>query len=145
MSAPHRVIRARRSATKKQGGKCFWCDIEMMHWDEIKQQNHSQLCTADHLNPKSLGGSDDRKNIVASCNGCNQTRKDLPLSDWLNRVKFRLKKAGNPEHFQIILTKLESRGIVFEIGPTQRANAVSGLTNSETEPRRGSQQSTLDP
>lgn len=101
----------RRSANRKQGGKCFWCDVEMMIWGETQDQNHSLLCTAEHLHPKSLGGSNHRENIVAACNGCNKTRKDLPLSAWLHRVKFRLKLAGNHHHFEVILSKLKMRGI----------------------------------
>jgi 5-methylcytosine-specific restriction endonuclease McrA len=35
--------------------------------------------TADHILPRSHGGSNDLPNLRAACNHCNKSRKDRPL------------------------------------------------------------------
>lgn len=37
----------------------------------------------DHVVPKSMGGTDDRSNLVACCKFCNQLKKAKPLTDAL--------------------------------------------------------------
>ncbi len=101
----------RRSALKKQGGFCFWCGVQMLHFSEVRDQAHPRLVTAEHLVPKSAGGQNIKENIVASCFKCNGVRKDNPLDVWLHRVKFRLKQSGNPEWFEVILSELKVRGM----------------------------------
>lgn len=40
--------------------------------------------TIDHLIPKSSGGLDTEDNMVPCCKSCNSSKKDKPLSDFLN-------------------------------------------------------------
>lgn len=37
----------------------------------------------DHIIPKSLGGTDSHTNINISCLECNQSKSNLPLSEWI--------------------------------------------------------------
>jgi hypothetical protein len=101
----------RRSALRQQGGVCFWCDDQLLSYKEAGSPTHPRLCTADHLTPRSLGGSNEGSNIVAACFKCNSARKDNVLEIWLSRIKFRLKQSGNPQHFDVILSRLWERGI----------------------------------
>ena len=111
MSNPLVYRKHRRRAFKKQGGLCFWCGCEMLRFNETGSQQNQRLCTAEHLLPASTGGADSAYNIVAACTACNTARKDLPLEIWRARVGFRLKQAGNPQHYAVILQWLATYGI----------------------------------
>jgi len=41
--------------------------------------------TADHLIPRSKGGSDDLRNLRPAHHGCNSLRGDMSLADWFAR------------------------------------------------------------
>ena len=75
--------RSRQSAYAAQGGLCFYCVCAM--WlrssDELTKpygitENQAKMlqCSAEHLIPRSEGGSDKPSNIVAACLRCNGTR-----------------------------------------------------------------------
>jgi hypothetical protein len=125
----------RRSASKKQGGNCFWCDHPMITFGENGGRQHTRQETADHLTPRSRGGGDGRKNVVAACFLCNIVRKDLPLEVWLPRVKLRLKQQGNPSFFEVILSRLEKLGISLPI-VGQPSNGPDGQTTADCPPRK---------
>lgn len=100
----------RWKANRRQDGKCLWCDVGMLKGSHAPP-NHPQRLTAEHLVTKSEKGGDDAFNIVAACFKCNTDRANQPIEQWLPRVAFRLKKAGNPEHMEVILKHLASCGI----------------------------------
>ena len=58
----------------KQNGKCFWCFRELE--TDPKKGNTRGYCTVEHIIPTSLGGPNDRTNIVAACAKCNVRRAD---------------------------------------------------------------------
>ena len=60
---------ARIEARAKQGGRCLWC-----LWPITRDET-----TADHLNPRSNGGTDN-DNIAAACEDCNKARGSIPVS-----------------------------------------------------------------
>lgn len=65
------MIQSRREqASRLQDGKCWYCLCEM----ESGPVQSSSQCTAEHLVPRSEGGSDKAENIVAACRFCNTTR-----------------------------------------------------------------------
>ena len=71
---PHLWIRAARvDAWTRQGGLCFWCRSAITR-DEV---------TAEHMVPRSQGGSNQSWNISAACKLCNLARGTL------NATKFR--------------------------------------------------------
>lgn len=89
----------------------------MLTYDQAgRDQTHPQLCTSEHLIPRSVKRDNSAKNVVAACAKCNTARKDHPLEIWLPRVQFRLKQAGNPQHFETILQRLAICGIELAIG-----------------------------
>lgn len=79
-----RLIRHRRKAAVAQRHLCYYCGKEMM-WEAgtarfmarhglSPQQAELRRCTAEHLKPRSEGGTDASHNIVAACWLCNQAR-----------------------------------------------------------------------
>lgn len=77
------LYRSRQSACTAQAGLCYYCSCAM--WvrsiDELTQpygitekQAKRLQCTAEHLIPRSEGGSDTPSNIVAACRYCNCMR-----------------------------------------------------------------------
>lgn len=62
----------------------------------IKRDNHTcQACgttegrmTADHIVPRSKGGTDDMTNLRCLCLSCNSSKgnRDKPRETWLNRA-----------------------------------------------------------
>lgn len=90
-------------AFKKQGGRCYYCDLPM--WKENSQEfaerhgltfRQSRLlqATGEHLIPYSLGGPATNKNIVAACFHCNQTRHKYggnpTVEAYMHRVHARM-------------------------------------------------------
>jgi 5-methylcytosine-specific restriction endonuclease McrA len=69
---PTQLQRSRDLAFHRQGGKCFYCDVTMSPPDAPRRDR--LRCTAEHLQPRSEGGSDAPINIVAACDHCNRTR-----------------------------------------------------------------------
>lgn len=130
MVATAKLRKYRRLAFKKQGGLCWWCNIRMFlpHEPEFKAFPRRRV-TAEHLVPRGKGGTDAKHNIVAACANCNEKRKDYGLSEWLIIIPDRLKMAGNPEFYEIILSRLQAYGIENS-GPQKRLNANEGLATN---------------
>lgn len=51
-----------RQVLERDSYQCFYCP--------------SPATTADHIVPKSRGGSDDPSNLVAACRPCNSAKRD---------------------------------------------------------------------
>lgn len=64
---PDRSSTRRRWLWKNGHRKCAYCERRLT-W------RGKHMLTADHIIPKSKGGTDKRKNLVASCNQCNQSK-----------------------------------------------------------------------
>lgn len=67
--------------------RCFYCGAEAV--------------IADHYEPKALGGTDDKSNLVAACAPCNSTKADDPPqvfmhSIWLARRCEEVAASGRP-------------------------------------------------
>jgi hypothetical protein len=101
MSNP--IVKNRLEAFQKQAGRCYYCKSPMWLKDQqgfaikhgISTKAASRFqCTAEHLVARCDGGNDSKKNIVAACRFCNQTRhlrKSPPNSDnYRNQVQQRL-------------------------------------------------------
>lgn len=75
-------IDKREKILEKSKGKCYYCGKKLranhfVHKGEPKKA----LMTVDHIFPKSKGGSNNIKNLIASCYKCNQDKADkLPIS-----------------------------------------------------------------
>jgi 5-methylcytosine-specific restriction endonuclease McrA len=73
----------RRRAFTSQGGRCYYCTFPIWLADLSRfaaaygfteRQALRLRCTAEHLHPRSAGGSNRRENIVAACRFCNAAR-----------------------------------------------------------------------
>ena len=67
----------RSMALADQEGRCGYC----------KTRLSQDTVTADHIIPRSRGGSNRRVNIVASCRACNAAKGDMSLQKFLKAVK----------------------------------------------------------
>ena len=65
--------RSRNRAFQRQGGRCFYCGVIMRRPPNAPAGGRLR-CTAEHLLPRSEGGSEAFDNIVAACAHCNRTR-----------------------------------------------------------------------
>ncbi len=45
-----------------------------------------EALTLDHVVPKSVGGLDRRDNLVACCENCNDSRRDMEFTEWCGVV-----------------------------------------------------------
>lgn len=69
---PKQLLSSRQLAFDRQGGHCFYCGFPM--WLSGAGHPPRLRCTAEHLVPRSQGGTDRPGNIVAACAHCNGTR-----------------------------------------------------------------------
>jgi 5-methylcytosine-specific restriction endonuclease McrA len=69
---------SRRKAFLSQGTLCFYCRCPMWLGNRPPGTPRGLQCTAEHLLPRSEGGSDDPDNIVAACRTCNPRRHRRP-------------------------------------------------------------------
>ena len=114
------LYRSRQSAYTAQGGFCYYCGFSnwLRSTDELtksygitEKQAKSLKCTAEHLIPRSEGGSDRPSNIVAACLHCNSTRhkRKIPPSPgrYLSLVRSRIAEVDG------ILLELSRSYVVF--------------------------------
>jgi 5-methylcytosine-specific restriction endonuclease McrA len=59
---------ALRSAAQRFGGHCFYCG------DFMRPEDVPEVCTNDHVQPRSKGGHDYLHNLVFSCVRCNREK-----------------------------------------------------------------------
>lgn len=112
-----RTAKARGKAYEKQGGRCFWCGVPTRRLARDRG-NHLQYSTAEHLIPKSRGGTNAQRNIVSACKSCNHERGNMPIAMWLIVLMGRLQHSGRFHHFLEVLSSLRERGIhaVTQVG-----------------------------
>ena len=77
-------FRARRALEQKN--KCCYCEVTMTSHNS-KLKTH---CTAEHVIPQSLGGTDDFHNIVAACLECNGLRGNLEIPVFMEKRRMLL-------------------------------------------------------
>lgn len=95
----------RLSKMHAQRGKCYYCSLPM--WDPAVDHELPEICrtramqkmlrcTAEHLIPRSEGGVDTAKNIVAACYYCNSKRhhKKQPLAPDAHRAHVQKRMAA---------------------------------------------------
>lgn len=102
---PSKFYLQRNKAFKKQTGHCYYCGYVMWQgeskafaatYDMTEKEAKRFQCTAEHLLPRSEGGSNRSRNIVAACYHCNSTRHKIknapkPLV-YKGRIQKRLRK-----------------------------------------------------
>jgi hypothetical protein len=98
-----KVMKARKLKMHAQGGRCYYCDQPM--WAKNADRFASRFgvskrsaaefqCTAEHLTPRSAGGTHDGANVVAACRLCNRKRhrakRPLPPEAFRAKVRQRM-------------------------------------------------------
>lgn len=104
----HRI--ARLKAYEKQGGRCFWCGVPTRR-ETADKGVFLAPSTAEHLIPKSRGGTNSQRNIVSACKQCNCCRGSMPLAMWLIVLRETLIVQRRTHHFNEVLSSLRDRGI----------------------------------
>lgn len=67
------ALKAMRAAHAIQGSSCFYCGKPML-------ADAAGLVTIDHIQPVSIGGTDDLHNLVFCCQPCNAKKGNKPIA-----------------------------------------------------------------
>lgn len=77
------IVRRARAPTYRvcetdlNANRCFYCGVSF----SLRKKR-----TVDHIMPKSLGGSNQKFNLVHACETCNVSKDNLLLHDWIKRL-----------------------------------------------------------
>ena len=112
---------------KKNKGKCWYCSVLLTRTGRNIKTDFS----IEHLVPFSRGGKHDLINLVASCNSCNQKKKNKTVDEY---IKYLSKK------------KLLTRSLVSKYGGYRNAlkngkEQFSSIANTRW--RKGSKKQTV--
>ena len=104
-----RLVRHREAKMRAQGGLCHYCGQAMWSGDPgsfraafgvSAKGAHLHRCTAEHLTPRSAGGSDRKDNLVAACWFCNvsrhRSRRPLDPADYKAMVRKKVEEGRWP-------------------------------------------------
>ena len=103
---PNTLVRARNTASSRQLGRCFYCDLPMCSGDPREfalkhnvtpRQANLLRCTGEHLVARQDGGTASTSNIVAACWLCNSRRH-------------RRKNAPPPDRYKQLVRRRMSQG-----------------------------------
>ncbi|MCF1502934.1 HNH endonuclease [Afifella sp. H1R] len=97
--------------SEAQNHRCAYCGTRMvlrgidkkpkrrapgMSWRETRANWLLRVATKDHVVPRSMGGGNDRDNLVAACVWCNKYRGNQPAAAAFARVQKRLRRGSHP-------------------------------------------------
>lgn len=89
------VVLANGSRLGSPESFCFYCGRSVCAWKQkLGMPPPPDMRTADHLHPKSKGGT----KIVTACHKCNDEKRDLTLDEYRLIRAFRAGKIGLPEY-----------------------------------------------
>lgn len=68
---------ARKVLIDRQGGKCHYCGVDLLHkWNSCtSNENNDRWAWVDHKVPWCVGGKTDLENCVMACRKCNLQKK----------------------------------------------------------------------
>lgn len=90
-----------------QKSRCFYCNHKMALYIPRRDEKPSDfMCTEDHLVPQSMGGSDERENVVAACFLCNNIRGSVHWNDF----KWFVNKYGRGSKPIVVFMGLDKKG-----------------------------------
>ena len=82
----------RLAVIKLYGHLCYLCGIECtIYRGQHSGYQRSDALTIDHVQPRSLGGTDALDNLAVACSVCNNIKDDLPLGDEQGLEAMRLR------------------------------------------------------
>lgn len=73
---------------------CLYCGkkIDKMYEWEPTGKSILTYVNLDHMDPRSLGGKDNRSNTVYCCTACNRKKGNKTFVDWLNLLEPKYQK-----------------------------------------------------
>lgn len=80
----------REDALRKEHSRCHYCRAKLT----------INTVTRDHVEPRSLGGSNKRQNIVAACERCNRAKGSIPYKRFMQLIRFPA--SGDPLFYRFI-------------------------------------------
>lgn len=122
MTRARSKIDRRKSIWKKANGRCAHCG----------RAANAALQTVDHVIPKSLGGSDDLRNLMPLCYNCNEERQSAEIEpatfycyaeDWAieDFLHYRRKwESARRDCFGELIVEENEHGQMYEGVPTHR-------------------------
>lgn len=96
-----------------QKWKCHYCGIPMTKF-RVRDGRRHDNATVDHLIPRSRGGRDGGKNLVACCRGCNTAKGPLTAGEFW---KVRNDPAALLKELRRIGAEVQQRADTVYIGP----------------------------
>ena len=86
LSQSRYMVRVKYRLYQEQGRKCRWCRTTMSWSGNNRGNCRPTYVTLDHIVPRSAGGTDSVKNLVAACYQCNSKRASAPVAQWIERL-----------------------------------------------------------
>lgn len=99
-------IALRHDLWKEVNGRCPYCGTKMWANGIHKPRRGSRQATIEHIVPRSMGGTDDLKNLTCSCRSCDSGRGSLLHEDFLIIRKYDdwMKLGTFTRHHRYMLT-----------------------------------------
>lgn len=76
---------------REQDGRCKYCGTQTILEKPDKGGPPCNFATLDHINPVSNGGK-RRKNLVMACRLCNSTKGEMPVAEFLCKLREMVKE-----------------------------------------------------
>lgn len=74
----------------KQGGRCFYCDRQMIMAERAPKRWRGLMCTRDHVIARSVTKPPGVRNrIVGACQKCNVEKDTRSAYEFMTHVRFR--------------------------------------------------------
>jgi 5-methylcytosine-specific restriction endonuclease McrA len=70
----------------RDGATCCYCGCAVQIGAHVSEPG---AATLDHLRPRERGGDNSHTNLVTSCVGCNSSKQDSTMADWLKALASR--------------------------------------------------------
>lgn len=93
----------REAALREQNGRCKYCLDPLTY----------KQATRDHVVPRSAGGLDHKSNTVASCAPCNETKRSMPVDQFVRMISEP--RSGEPMKFRMIWVSRQLNKALIEL------------------------------
>ena len=95
---------------KSTDGNCWYCGAKL-----VSQFESKDCGVVDHVVPLHSGGSNARKNLVASCRKCNSSKSKKSVEEFRKKVlEEKCAEARAVKHLECAVMELEVAGLTDE-------------------------------
>lgn len=67
--------------------RCVYCGRILAYDHPTRGLVPNRYCSIDHLLPVSRGGTDDPRNLVLACSGCNRSKGNRTPDEWAEMIR----------------------------------------------------------